>query len=164
MKINIKTPLQTLSGSYINSIVNTEHFELFISNIQKLNSDIELSNDNKQTEKHLEKLLNNFFNDVYYKNQFYINSKSYKGLNECDLVIHNGKGFDSSVGVLLELKTPRNENEMINKENFMKQSFYETILYYLWEKEYHKNNEVHNIIITNFYDWFIIDSKEFERI
>ena len=164
MKINIKSPLQSLSGSYINSIINTDDFDSFVSNLKKLQIDIELSNDNKQTEKHLEKLLNNFFNDVYYKNQYYINSKSYKGLNECDLVIHNGKDFDSSVGVLLELKTPRNENEMITKENFMKQSFYETILYYLWEKEYHKNNEVHNIIITNFYDWYIIDSKEFERI
>ena len=164
MKINIKTPQQSLNGSYINTIVNNEEFNLFVSNLSKLHNSIELSNDNKQTEKHLEKLLNNFFNDVFYKNEFYINSKSYKGLNECDLVIHNGKEFDSNVGVLLELKTPRNEVEMITKESFMKQSFYETILYYLWEKEFHKNNEVHNIVITNFYDWYIIDSKEFERL
>jgi hypothetical protein len=164
MKINIKTPQQSLNGSYINTIVNNEEFNLFVSNLSKLHSSIEISNDNKQTEKHLEKLLNNFFKDVFYKNDFYINSKSYKGLNECDLVIHNGKEFDSNVGVLLELKTPRNEGEMITKESFMKQSFYETILYYLWEKEFHKNNEVHNIVITNFYDWFIIDSKEFEKL
>lgn len=164
MKINIKTPLQSLNGSYINTNISNDEFNLFVSNLSKLQNDIDVSNDNKQTEKHLEKLLNNFFNDVFYKNEYYINSKSYKGLNECDLVIHNGKEFDSNVGVLLELKTPRNEGEMISKDSFMKQSFYETILYYLWEKEYHKNNEIHNIIITNFYEWFIIDSKEFERL
>lgn len=164
MKIKIISPLQTLKGSYINTNISNENFNLFVSNLSKLQNDIKISNENKQTEKHLEKLLNNFFNDVFYKNEYYINSKSYKGLNECDLVIHNGKEFDSNVGVLLELKTPRNEGEMITKESFMKQSFYETILYYLWEKEYHKNNEIHNIIITNFNDWFIIDSKEFERL
>lgn len=164
MKVNIKTPQQSLTGSYINTNISIEEYNLFVSKLSKLQNDIDVSNNNKQTEKHLEKLLNNFFNDVFYKNEYYINSKSYKGLNECDLVIHNGKEFDSNVGVLLELKTPRNEVEMITKDSFMKQSFYETILYYLWEKEYHKNNEVHNIIITNFYDWFIIDSKEFERL
>ena len=70
MKINIKSPLQSLSGTYINSIINTDDFDSFVSNLKKLQIDIELSNDNKQTEKHLEKLLNNFFNDVYYKNQY----------------------------------------------------------------------------------------------
>lgn len=164
MKVQIKTPLQSLSGFYIKSVIDEHDFQLFKTKIKKLSDDIKISNDKSQTEKHLEKLLNNFLNDVFYQNRKYINSKSYKGLNECDLVIHNGKDIESFVGVMFELKTPRNLNEMITKDNFLKQSFYETILYYLWEKVVHKNNEIHNIIITNFKDWFVIDSKEFQKL
>jgi adenine-specific DNA-methyltransferase len=163
MKITFNSPLQTISGTYNKEIVNYKDFDIFKDKLSTFYESVVSSNDNSQTEKHLEKLLNNFLSEVFYKQDYYINSKSYKGLNESDLVIHNGNSFEDKVGVIFELKTPRN-SEMITKDSFYKKSFYESVLYYLWEKFFHKNNEIHNIVISNFFEWFIIDSKEFEKM
>ena len=150
MLIKIKSPKQSLKGMYLNSFVEEKSFIVFKENLKKLITEIEISNQKGQTEKHQEKLLQDFLNEVYYKNRNYINSKSYKGLNECDFVIHHGKDIHSPVRVLFELKTPRNINEMVTTKDIQKQSMFELVLYYLWEKFEFNNDPIGVYTIKKF--------------
>jgi hypothetical protein len=74
MKITFNSPLQTISGTYNKEIVNVKHFDYFKEKLKTFFESVISSNDNSQTEKHLEKLLNNLLSEVYYKQDYYINS------------------------------------------------------------------------------------------
>ncbi|MDK2042536.1 type IIG restriction enzyme/methyltransferase [Aliarcobacter butzleri] len=67
------------------------------------------------------------------------------------------------VEVIIEVKRIKNELEMVTKENFLKKSFYETILYFMRERN-KGNIDLKHIIITNVFNWFIIDATEYERL
>ncbi|MFA6748207.1 MAG: TaqI-like C-terminal specificity domain-containing protein [Aminobacterium sp.] len=80
------------------------------------------------------------------------------------MVIHNDKTADSTVGVIIETKSPSNNTEMVSKENLNTKAFQELVLYYLRERITHENIEVKHLVITNIYEWFIFDSNIFDRI
>ncbi|WNL16939.1 hypothetical protein RJG54_00675 [Arcobacter cryaerophilus gv. pseudocryaerophilus] len=69
----------------------------------------------------------------------------------------------NKVEVIIEVKRIKNESEMISKENFLKKAFFETILYFMRERN-QGNIDLKHIIITNVHNWFIIDASEYERI
>lgn len=69
----------------------------------------------------------------------------------------------NKVEVIIEVKRIKNESEMVNKENFLKKAFFETILYFMRERN-QGNIDLKHIIITNVHNWFIIDASEYERI
>lgn len=69
----------------------------------------------------------------------------------------------NKVEVIIEVKRIKNDAEMITKDNFLKTAFYETILYFMREREQGNINLKH-IIITNIHNWFIFDATEYERI
>ena len=54
-------------------------------------------------------------------------------------------------------------NEMIKDGDLMHKAFYETILYYLREREA-DNKSLRRIVITNMETWFIFDALDFNRI
>ncbi len=53
---------------------------------------------------------------------------------------------------------------MVDRENFNKKAFHEMILYYLREKIKEKNYNIRHIVITNGFDWFIINAVDFEKV
>ena len=55
MKITFNSPLQTISGTYNKEIVNHKEFDFFRIKLKTFYESIVSSNDNSQTEKHLEK-------------------------------------------------------------------------------------------------------------
>ncbi|MBF0647901.1 hypothetical protein IR083_03590 [Dysgonomonas sp. GY75] len=111
-----------------------------------------------ESEEFHKNLITDFLNSVYYKDNHYINTKGY-----ADLVIHNGKGTKSPVGVLIEVKKPTNKAEMISNDNLNAKSFQELVLYYFRERSKSKNFELRYLIITNINEWFVFDAQDFEK-
>ena len=69
----------------------------------------------------------------------------------------------NKVEVIIEVKRMKNDSEMVTKENFLKKAFYETILYFMRERN-KSNIDLKHIIITNISSWFVIDATEYERL
>jgi adenine-specific DNA-methyltransferase len=114
---------------------------------------------NTSMKKMLKNDLINFLNDTYYKNDFYINTK-----NRTDLVIHNGKDSSKTVGVIAEVKRPVNTGEMISKETLNRKALHELVLRYLQERLNEKNIDLKYVVVTNIYEWFIIDASDFDKV
>ncbi|MDR3218383.1 MAG: Eco57I restriction-modification methylase domain-containing protein [Dysgonamonadaceae bacterium] len=155
MQFNSKTPKQSLSLAFLKQKPDRQEIELFkkefIALLNKINE--------RETEEFHKNLITDFLNSVYYKDKQYINTKG-----RTDLVIHNEKNPDTPVGVLIEVKSPVNKTEMVNKENLNVKSFQELVLYYLRERKTGKNFELRNLIVTNIYEWFVFDAQDFEKL
>ncbi len=114
------------------------------------------------------KLLNNINPEETEENQktfirdFLINTFNYKinTSGDIDWAIFNEL---NKVEVIIEVKRIINESEMVNKEDFLRKAFFETILYFMQERN-QGNIDLKHIIITNVHTWFIIDASEYERI
>ena len=111
-----------------------------------------------ESEEHLKNNLRDFLRDTFYRDTNTINTKDKK-----DLVIHLGKTTDSEVGVIIEAKRPTNIAEMVTAENPNKKAFHEIILYYMNERLKAGNNQLKQLIITNVYEWYIIDANHFDK-
>ena len=155
MQANIKTPKQALNPAFLKQKPGRDSIELFkkefISLLDKIND--------AESEEFHKNLMIDFLNSVYYKDNYYINTKG-----RTDLVIHNSKSTDSPVGVLIEVKKPTNKAEMVTRNNLNAKSFQELVLYYLRERKSAKNLELRHLIITNINEWFVFDAQDFERL
>ena len=127
--------------------------ELFKKELDKLLGNI----NQKESEEFHKYLLRDFLKVVYYKDEYFINTK---GKN--DLVIHTDNTDKSSVGVLIETKSPKNKPEMVSHNNMNVKSFQELLLYYLRERITGKNSDLRHLIITNIYEWVVFDARDFE--
>ncbi len=112
----------------------------------------------KESEEYHKGLLKDFLKDTAFSN-YYINTKE-----RIDLVIHNDKNQTSSVGVIIEVKSPGNKTEMPTIDDLNKKATQELLLYFLRERVTYKNFEIKHLIATNLYEWFIFDASEFEKI
>lgn len=110
-----------------------------------------------ESEEHLKNNLRDFLRDTYYKESNAINTKDKK-----DLVIHLGKTTNTEAAVIIEAKRPANTGEMVSAENANKKALHELILYYLNERNAN-NNQLKQLVITNVYEWFIIDANYFDK-
>jgi hypothetical protein len=151
-----KSVKQALNPAFLKQSVDRKEIEFFKAELIKLLDNME-STESKETEEHYKIDVMNFLNAVYYKDKYYINTKG-----RTDLVIHNDKYTTSSVGVLIETKSPANKVEMAHMENLNVKSFQELVLYYLRERKGGKNFELRYLIITNIYEWFVFDARTFE--
>ncbi len=103
-------------------------------------------------------LLSAFLRETFYSPDYSINTKG-----RSDLVIHNGRAAASSVGVLLEVKSPQNTAEMPRVSNINVKGLQELLLYYLRERLSSRNLELRHAIVTNAVEWFVFDSAVFEK-
>lgn len=111
-----------------------------------------------ESEEHLKNNIRDFLRDTFYIDSHAINTKDKK-----DLVIHIGKSTDTNVAVIIEAKRPSNTKEMISTDNANKKALHELILYYLNERIQSKNIQLKHLVITNIYEWFIIDANQFDK-
>lgn len=102
--------------------------------------------------------IRDFLRDTFYKDNYEINTKDYK-----DLVIRIGKSNKDNVGVLFETKRPKNKIEMVTLEKPNTKAFQELILYYLNERV-GRNIDIKYCIITNVYEWYIIESSYLDKL
>jgi hypothetical protein len=150
----MNTIRNSLNYAYLKAGVSRAEIDLFKTQAIKLLKCLQES----ETEEFHKNHLADFLKDSYYKNKHYINTK---GAN--DLVIHNDKTVKSSVGVIIEVKRPSNNTEMVSCDDLNKKALQELVLYYLRERITHKNLQIKHLIITNIHDWFIFDARVFEN-
>ncbi len=154
MSFNILTPRKSINKSFLKVKPNRSEIELFKLNLIHLITQI----NEKESEEFHKNIISRFLENTYYGRTHYINTK---GRN--DLVIHNGKDAKTPVGVIIEAKKPSNKSEMPQKENLNVKAFQELVLYYLRERIKNGNTEIHYLVITNIYEWFIFDVEIFEK-
>ena len=106
MNLNILKPRLALNKAFLKVKPNRNEIELFKANLIKLIDRIKES----ETEEFHKNLVSDFLKSTYYDANHFINTK---GRN--DLVIHNGKDSNTTVGVIIEAKKPTNKAEMIKK-------------------------------------------------
>ncbi|MBX1886707.1 DUF7149 domain-containing protein, partial [Campylobacter peloridis] len=78
-----------------------------------------------------------------------------------DLAIY----VDDIVNVIFEVKSTINKKEFPqSNQDLSSKAFYESVLYFLRERKSKKNNFIKFIIICTVKDFFIIDTREYERL
>src|SRR5690606_37539100 len=130
MKLAILKPSKALNLAFRKVKPQRTEIESFKANLIHLLDQINL----KESEEFHKNIISKFLHDTYYDKRFYINTK-----HRNDLVIHNDKTAKSSVGVIIEAKSPANRSEMLTKSNINTKAFQELVLYYLRERITHKN-------------------------
>ena len=143
-----------MNKAYLKEKVNRSDIESFKENLKVLLSKIDIH----ESEEHHKYPVSEFLKDTWYKERFEINTKG-----RTDFVIHNGKTTSDTVGVIIEVKSPSNINEMISEEKPNKKAMHELILYYLRERIDADQKEIKNLIVTNILEWYVFDETWFEK-
>ena len=155
MELNILTLRKSINKAFLKVKPNRTQIETFKKNITNLFDQIKES----ESEEFHKNIISEFLKNTYYSPNNYINTKG-----RSDLVIHNGKDSNSTVGVLFEVKKPSNKSETPTCNDINTKAFHELILYYLRERITNKNIEIKYLVITNIFEWFIFNANDFERL
>jgi hypothetical protein len=155
MEISLLNLRDSINKAYLKVKPNRTQIETFKKNITNLFDQIKES----ESEEFHKNIISEFLKNTYYSPNNYINTKG-----RSDLVIHNGKDSNSTVGVLFEVKKPGNKSEMPTCKDINTKAFHELILYYLRERITNKNIEIKYLVITNIFEWFIFNASDFERL
>lgn len=116
-----------------------------------------INENQKETEEFQKGIFRDFLEEI-------IPNKFINTSERIDLAIYNGETSKSNVGVIVEYKRLLgNEAEMMSEKHLNAKAFRELVAYYLRERIVHKNLEVKKGIVTNGYDFFVIDSNELEK-
>lgn len=157
MKDTILTPRKALNKAFLKVRPNRDLIEKFKTNLIQL---LDRANASPtESEEFHKNLVSDFLKHTYYSPNHFINTK---GRN--DLVIHNGKDAQTSVGVIVETKKPGNKSEMPKTDNLNAKAVQELVLYYLRERVVNNNLEVRYLVATNMYEWFIWDAVVFDKV
>lgn len=148
---------QELKKHHAFGILNSEASERF----EKALSDIKPKFDTGLSEEDEKTYVRDFLNKAFYEGNHAIRVGA---RNNIDCQIHVNNDGNSRIGVIIENKYSKaKNNEMVKDGDLMHKAFYETILYYLRERE-GKNNSIRRIVITNMETWFIFDALDYNRI
>jgi adenine-specific DNA-methyltransferase len=161
MNLRKKTPSQSVNPAYLKSTIQRDKIEWFKKNLISLLDKISIveQRPSDESEEHLKNDIRDFLRDTFYRETNAINTKDKK-----DLVIHTDKDTNSNVSVIIEAKRPSNKSEMVSYNNVNTKAFHELILYYLRERVLLGNLKITHLIITNINEWYIFDSRVFEKL
>ncbi len=154
MQLTLQQPAKSLNKAYLKEKVSRDNIELFKNNLKGLLVRI----NEQESEEHLKNVVADFLKNTWYKDHFEINTK-----DRNDLVIHTGKTTKEAPGVILEVKKPGNKAEMMSEARPNAKALHEIILYYLRERIDKGNIDIKYLIVTNIYEWFIMDEIWFEK-
>lgn len=149
------SPRKALNKALLKVKPKRTEIELFKTNLISLLDSIR---EDEHEEFH-KNLVIDFLKNTWYKDRHFVNTK---GRN--DLVIHNGPKSDSTVGVIIEAKSPTKKAEMVSVGHLNRKALHELVLYYLRERITHNNLAVKHLVITNINEWFLFDAVTFDRI
>ena len=106
MELKLLKPRIALNKAFLKVKPNRPEIEVFKKNLIGIIATI----DQFETEEFHKNLVSDFLKNTYYAGNHFINTK---GRN--DLVIHNSVTASSTVGVIIEAKSPSNKAEMYLK-------------------------------------------------
>lgn len=155
MELNTKTARDFINPLLSKKNIDNSSFEAFKLAFEAYKKDIKHQHVSSQTEPNIvSNTLKPFIESFAYNAQ----STSQKGQSGIDLTIQN----NGKTAVLIEAKKA-NSKEMITTTNPNQKALHEAVLYFMRERDAGNDNLCH-IIITDFYNWFIFDAKEFEML
>lgn len=154
MKFTPFSPKKSLNKAFLRQRPTRQEIDTFKQNLIRLLGKI----DEIEREENQKNHVRDFLRDTYYKETNEVNTKG-----TIDLVVHLGKSNKDNVGVIVEAKRPSNKGEMFSIENPNSKALGEIILYYMEERITANNNELKNLLITNVYEWYIIDANYFDK-
>lgn len=155
MTYNILTPRKSLNKAFLKVKPNRSQIDSFKHQLSSLLGQIKEG----ESEEFHKNIIADFLKKTYYDPDYYINTK---GRN--DQVIHNGKNTKSSVGVIIEAKSPTNKAEMPLRDKINTKAMQELVLYFLRERITQSNTEVRHLVITNIHEWFVFDAHLFDTL
>lgn len=115
--------------------------------------------DADESEEFNKNLIIPFLTNALYHDDYFINTK-----NRTDLVIHNGASNKTSVGVIVEVKSPKNKAEWFTADKPNSKAIQELVLYYLRERIEEKNIDVKYLVATNINEWYIFEASDFKDL
>ena len=155
--LETNTLRNSINKAYLKETVARNSFDDFKTALSQLLDSINSAQKKGEHEEHFKNLLVPFLTSVGFEDR-YINTSA-----RIDLAIHTGNDVTAPVGVLLELKRPSNNREMITRDAINRKALHEAVLYYLEQRLNHENSDLKQIIITDTLNWFVFDAQEFER-
>jgi len=158
MRIESITINKSLNPAFRKTSLKREQIEIFKTNLNTLFADCDNAEKKNESEEHFKNIVSEFLKDTYFKGSHFVNTEKRK-----DLVIHIDNSSASNVGVIIEVKRPSNKGEMVSFEKPNAKALHELMHYYLQERYIKDNKEIKHLIVTNIYEWYVFDGKEFER-
>ncbi len=149
------TIAKSLNKAYRQVSVDRPIFDGFKAQLRNYYEQISVIN----TEEKLKGDLMDFLKFTFYGHNYKVSPNG-----DIDCAIHLGVSVETPVGVIFEVKKPTNTNEMITKEDLNRKALQELLLYYLRERHTKKNIQLKQLIVTNIYEYFVFDAREFERL
>jgi len=153
LKLEIKKPRKFISPLLSKKSITSDELDSFINVTNRYLSELEIQSIAKQSEPNMvSNALKPYFETLTYNAQSY----SQKGQSGMDLALMR----EHNPTVIIEAKIP-NSSAMITTTDINKKALHEAVLYFMRERS-RGNNTIYHIIITDFYNWFIFDAKDFE--
>jgi len=142
----IKKPREFLNPLYAKKSILKNEIDNFLNSLQKLHSV-----NKAESEEHQKTEIRDFLVQTY---SYSMNTKA----NIDWTIFKEGKP-----SVIIEVKKIDNKTEMITQSDILKKAFFESILYFMNERN-EGNDTLKHIIITNLESWFIYDARDYERL
>ena len=131
-----------------------EQFSIFLEALLNLQNSI-LPN---ESEEHNKNYILEFLRNAFYGQSNLVNTAG-----SIDGAIYQTKDATSPIEVIIEAKAPNNQSEFPSLSNLNCKAMQELVLYFMRERFQNKNITLKHLIMTNGYEWFIIDATEFEK-
>lgn len=154
LKLNFYTPKKSLNAAFLKVRPLRSEIDTFKTNLIKLLDKVDESEREENQKNHIRDFLVN----TYYNGKREVNTKG-----SIDLVIHTDSTNKSSVGVIIEAKRPSNKSEWISADKPNGKALQEAVLYYMRERVDAHNIDIKHIILTNIYEWYVIDAAVFDK-
>jgi len=155
LKLEIKKPRKFISPLLSKKSITSEELNLFNDATDAYLSELETQRIAKQSEPNIvSNALKPYFEALTYNAQSY----SQKGQSGMDLALM----LEHSPSVIIEAKVFES-SAMITNSEINKKALHEAVLYFMRER-HSGNNTLYHIIITDFYNWFVFDAKDFEKL
>ena len=148
--MKISTPLEAFGKLYRKQFIDGSEFLAFKDAFKELFDNIE----DGQVEPTQRKFFTSFMEGIIPKD-FLVTHEE----DSIDVVLHTGAKITTPKGVLIELKSTTNKDEMVTKEDINKKALQELLYYYLNERIGKQNTSLKYLIACNTYECFIWDAQ-----
>ena len=149
-----KTIQEILNKQLLRRKPTSEQFASFTEALRNLKDSIQPN----ETEEHNKDYVKEFLRAAFYGNTNLVNTAG-----SIDCAIYQSKDANSSIEVIIEAKAPNNQSEFPSCNNINCKAMQELVLYFMRERFQKKNITLKHLIITNGFEWYVIDAVEFEK-